>query len=231
MSQVCNICNHPNRLDIDKRLAGGGSVTRISREYDVSKDALHNHKEKHISRQLSTHVEIQSRIHSGELLTKIDECLRVAEEIQRTSDNDRTRLAAGKEVREHITFLFDLVHKAAELLLKQAEVEAQQRVFCITPEMSPVEAAKAYGEMLAAMKTGPIITLPAKQHVELAAPGYDDEPSAAPIRRRTRLPADEQTQQASQQASQQDDQDGTIGPAILDWQPMVPSKASGGGIW
>lgn len=228
MSQVCNICNHPNRLDIDKRLAGGGSITRISREFDVSKDALHNHREKHISRQLSTHVEIQSRIHSGELLTKIDECLRVAEEIQRTSDNDRTRLAAGKEVREHITFLFDLVHKAAELLLKQAEVEAHQRVFCITPEMSPVEAAEAYRKMLAAMKTGPIITLPAKQdHIELAAPGYDDEPSAAPVRRRTRPPVDEQPQQASQQ----DEQDETSGPAILDWKPEIPAKASSGGTW
>ncbi len=42
--RVCSICAHPDRREIDKLLAAGGSPTCLARRFRASKDAMRRHK-------------------------------------------------------------------------------------------------------------------------------------------------------------------------------------------
>ena len=50
----CTICNHPQRLEIDKALIGGVSYRAIARQYGVSREAAGRHKRNgHIAEQIA----------------------------------------------------------------------------------------------------------------------------------------------------------------------------------
>ena len=53
MAQICRICSHKNRLQIDKEIVTNGNLTKISKKYDVSYSSLYSHAQNHISRQLA----------------------------------------------------------------------------------------------------------------------------------------------------------------------------------
>jgi hypothetical protein len=44
MSRPCNTCQHLNRPEIDRRLAGGEPVAQVARAYDLEPSSLHRHK-------------------------------------------------------------------------------------------------------------------------------------------------------------------------------------------
>lgn len=48
MGRICHICAHPNREEIDRELAAGGSPTRIARRYRASKDSMRRHATNHL---------------------------------------------------------------------------------------------------------------------------------------------------------------------------------------
>ena len=61
MTMVCSICNHPKKLEIDRALIQGLNFSKIARDYEVSSDALRNHRDNHLSRQLVTAMEKKER--------------------------------------------------------------------------------------------------------------------------------------------------------------------------
>jgi hypothetical protein len=44
----CSVCKHPERESIDRELARGGDTVILGRQYGLTKDALRNHREKHL---------------------------------------------------------------------------------------------------------------------------------------------------------------------------------------
>lgn len=229
MSNKCSICNHPDKLEIDKRLARGVSTPLLSRSFEVSQDALRNHKENHLSRQMVKHVELEDRINSGKLFDEIDICLEKIISIRDNSKNDRTSLAAMKEFRETAGFMFDLLFRTKELALKQQEVEQQQQVR-ITRDMSPQEAMLLYKQMIKdgrngtikveATQAGTTVFLPEKEPLLDQSYDYSEEeetpePAPAPRRRSRSVAADDEATPEE-----------PTGSDILNWEPDIPQKGS-----
>lgn len=223
MTMTCKVCNDSNRLEIDRKLAQGVSLAAIARQHvGLSKDSLRHHRDKHISRQMAKHQEITERIHSGELLAEIDKCLEKCISI-RDNANDRTSLAAMRELRETATFMFDLLFRSKELALRQAEVEGQGVQGYIDGGMTPKDAMRAYQEMIKDGRGGGraggnvVVYLPAKEPInsgEYPDPADEEEAEAAPVARQ----AGQRTRTKAPAAHEES----INGPGILDWVPDLP---------
>lgn len=48
MSRACSVCQHPERPVLDRALARGEGTVIRGRRYGLTKDALRNHREKHL---------------------------------------------------------------------------------------------------------------------------------------------------------------------------------------
>jgi len=49
MSRICNVCMHPQRFEIDKRLAFQiVNVSALAREYEVGRKSIENHRNRHL---------------------------------------------------------------------------------------------------------------------------------------------------------------------------------------
>jgi hypothetical protein len=108
MPNVCIICNHRKRLEIDRELVTGKSKASIARQFNVSHDSLLHHESTHLSRQLVQAYEKKEALESLNLLERIDTLLHRAELIfQRNYDQkrDRTALKALSEQRNTIELL------------------------------------------------------------------------------------------------------------------------------
>jgi hypothetical protein len=135
MPQACFICNHPDRIAIDRQLVGPRSKASISRQFSVSLDSLNNHETHHLSRQLVQAIAKRELAESMDLLARIDRILERAELIfQRNYDRKRdvTALKALAEQRNTIELLAKIaayMHeaRAEELRATGQDDEAKQR--------------------------------------------------------------------------------------------------------
>ncbi len=101
--KVCSICQMPNRLEIDKALLSGKTIAAVSLEFGgISRDALSNHRQKHISKRLATltqrreaaeNLDIRNELEN--MITRIKDILTYAEKNKQHS----TFLKATAELR------------------------------------------------------------------------------------------------------------------------------------
>jgi hypothetical protein len=75
MSNICKICNHPDRLLIDREIVKGISHSSIARRFNVSGDSVRYHAMNHLSRQLIKSNEMQQAIVSGGLVSEMEDLL------------------------------------------------------------------------------------------------------------------------------------------------------------
>jgi len=139
MPNVCTICTHPQRLEIDKKIVSGGStLAEIAKFYSIqSYHALWNHAQLHISRSLAKAAEKSMMIENNELMDIITRILKRTEDIfVRNYDNKRDLLAlkALDSQRNTIQLLSNIsaqVHAAKmceiELARKNSGEEEEQR--------------------------------------------------------------------------------------------------------
>jgi hypothetical protein len=127
MTNVCAICSHKRRLEIDREIVQGKNLSKIARDYDVSYDSVFNHSKVHISRQLAKALEQKMQIEGNNLMETIQSILDRAEDIfQRNYDagKDLTALKAIDSIRNTIQLLNNIsaqLHaaKMAELQLEK----------------------------------------------------------------------------------------------------------------
>ena len=100
MAMACKVCNHSARLDIDKKLARGISVTKIAKEFNCNPAALINHRDRHLSRQLVTAVSNQQLLENTDILSEITDLIKRTKKILKTAEDKEDYNLALSAVRE-----------------------------------------------------------------------------------------------------------------------------------
>ena len=128
MGGFCSTCNHKKKLEIDRQLVTGISVSLLARQYNISKESLLWHKKHHLTGQLQSAYQKMESQNSIDLLSKIDEILTQAQNIfHRNYEKGRDALAikALAEQRNTLQLLAQISHALHQA--KQVELE-QQRI-------------------------------------------------------------------------------------------------------
>ena len=111
MPQVCTICSHEDRREIDRALVGGTAKRRIAADFSVSESALWRHFREHLPELLSRAYEAEQTAEADKLLTDIRKIqartLLMLQEAEKSGDL-RTALAAVREARNNIALLAEL---------------------------------------------------------------------------------------------------------------------------
>lgn len=120
MPRVCTICRHESREAIDQALLAGEPLRNIAKRYGTSPTALHRHKAGDLPKVIVRAKEAGEVLHGEKLLDQVRSLIRKAEGILDRAENDRTALAAIRELRETIMLLGKMT---GELQAPPAEVE------------------------------------------------------------------------------------------------------------
>lgn len=102
MPQICKVCRHSQRSEIDQALVAGESLRNIAGRFGTSASALHRHKCNDLPMALSRAVEAQNAVAASDLLSQVRTLASRAEAIlgrAEASGDLRTALLAIREVR------------------------------------------------------------------------------------------------------------------------------------
>lgn len=134
MSQVCKVCNHPQRLAIDRELVQGKSYIIIANTYGgVSWQNVRNHKE-HLSRQLVSAYERKSQEWAGDLLDHLRDIVFKAAAIfdrsyaKNTTTGDTVALNALKEQRGTFELLAKVVAYSQAKAVEEQQASQVERI-------------------------------------------------------------------------------------------------------
>lgn len=213
MGQACHICNHPDRLEIDRQLVKGISHSKIVREFEVPYDSLRYHSLNHLSRQLIKSQEMQEAIQSGGLVAEIESLLARSKNIlDKAEAKGQMNLAlnAIKETRGTLDLLARIaatLHqiRAQELQQQQSENDEQREIYdkeqvarLTDDELSMLIAL---GEKLSGERKDDVITSVLREQGNRYIPITPYIPShqyqAKPKRRRTRPPVTEEEDEST----------------------------------
>jgi len=105
----CTVCQHPNRDEIDKRLAIDSNFAGISRDFaGISEDALKRHKEKHLPGTLAKAENIKEVAKADALLEDVKslrkKALGILESAEKAGDL-KTALLGIREARSCMELL------------------------------------------------------------------------------------------------------------------------------
>jgi len=133
MPRVCIICNHPNRLDIDRLLVQGHGYQKIANIYGVSWQSVRNHAQGHLSRQLVQAYEKKSEAWAMDLLDHLRDIVNKAEAIfqrnydKNTTTSDIVALNALREQRGTFELLAKIVAYSQTKAMEQQVQERQAK--------------------------------------------------------------------------------------------------------
>ena len=111
MAQLCSICIHPRRQEIDTAIVTRQSNRSIARQFDVSKDAVARHRKDHLPDKLVKAADAKERRDAEKLLNLMDELVTEAKDVIKTakkSKDPRTLLLGIRETRETASRLLEL---------------------------------------------------------------------------------------------------------------------------
>lgn len=248
MAQICQVCNHPKRLEIDRLLVQGISFQKIANQFAVDAQSIRRHKENHLSRQLIKSHELKEAMQSGNLLTEIEDLLSRSKVILiRAEKEGKLGLALGA-IRETRGTL-ELMSKIAITLhqMRAQELQAQQGVddeasVCREglEKLSDTELSMllALTEKMAGHRRDDVI----KVVMQEASFSYHPSLKSAPRRSGRRLPAcydDEWTEDKEQQALEEEkalaeiepDELEPLGHTPLDLDELSLTEHAHAGTW
>ncbi len=117
MPQVCTVCKHESRAEIDAALLKNEPLRDIAGQYDLSKGALDRHKKGHITEALAKAKEAEAVSDADSLLNEVQALLTEAKELMaearkgkgvKPGENVRTALLGVREVRACMELLAKL---------------------------------------------------------------------------------------------------------------------------
>jgi hypothetical protein len=107
VSMTCGVCAHPERAEMERRLASGGSMRAIAASFGVSRSSFGRHvRSGHIGVAIFANEQRERDVHAEDLLERIEflwaSALSVLEE---AGGRPTVALAAVKELRQIVELL------------------------------------------------------------------------------------------------------------------------------
>jgi hypothetical protein len=138
MPRTCSICEHSQRVEIDRALVGDASNRSLASLYDVSEAAVRRHRKNHVPEKLAKAHAAEEVAQADDLLAEVralqQRTLTILEAAEETQQH-RTALAAIREARSNLQMLAQLVGELQSNQLAQAiqinvvyEEERRERV-------------------------------------------------------------------------------------------------------
>jgi hypothetical protein len=233
MGMACSICNHSNKLEIDKMIVQGIAHLRIAKIYNLTDTAVRNHALNHMSRQILKSAEIRQRINANELFSEIETCLAEAKNIffeAKETKKHSLQLQALREIRSTIEFLTRLavdlsrLEQERELALMGTNNHQSVIIFPeINPSMSAEKASRLYDEFIKTLSLNPgksVVLLPEEKNL-------DDEiqKQSTPMTRTKTKGSSADRVKADAQTPEDDDEQNKIDD-ILSWSPPTPERST-----
>lgn len=153
MARPCSICNHVSREEIDKALIEGKSLSGIVSLYpDITKSALHRHKENHLPQTLLMAREAKEIAHADNLLSQAqslqDKALSLLKQAEAAGEL-RTALTGVREARACLELLGKVSGQLPpEKILVQLEPTINQIVFILRQEIRDPETLQRISQRL-----------------------------------------------------------------------------------
>lgn len=125
MPRTCKTCAHPDRAAIDKALLDMEPFRHIAARFGTNTGTLQRHKAEHIPVALSKAQEAEEVAQGDTLLEQLVSLCAKANAILDAPENQRTALAAVREVRATL----ELIGKVTGELIDRKEVSGTIRIF------------------------------------------------------------------------------------------------------
>ena len=117
MANPCTVCLHSKRESVDRRLVAGRSNRAVARELGLGREAVRNHRARHVPEALSKARQAREEAHADGLLGQVrhlrDRALRILTRAE-AADDHRTALGAIREARATVELLAKLVGELDE---------------------------------------------------------------------------------------------------------------------
>ncbi len=142
MTMACVICNHSKRLDIDRDLTKGMGSTKIALKYGVQMNSVHNHKKKHLSRQMLKSGEMQEVANSKNLFGEVQNLIdRTKGILNDAEDKDRPHISLGavRELRQTYEFLIKFSAYMSQIQKEDKQAEQEKELKIIQDNLSKDE--------------------------------------------------------------------------------------------
>jgi hypothetical protein len=91
--EVCPLCSHPLRDDIDERLVNGAPKAAIAREFETTAALVKKHAD-HLSRQLSRSILARQEVRAERLVQRVLDVDHDAKQLAATAEDGKTAVAA-----------------------------------------------------------------------------------------------------------------------------------------
>lgn len=130
MPQVCKVCSHPKKLEIERGLVRGRTKSSLSREFNVSESSLAYHAEHHLSYQLLQAYEKKAALESLDLLSEIEKLVYTTKRILKraeSKENDYLALSAIREARGTYDLLAKIAFSLHQARLAELELEQERK--------------------------------------------------------------------------------------------------------
>jgi hypothetical protein len=126
MPRSCTVCEHPERVEIDRALVGDASNRSLASLYDVSEAAVRRHKANHLPARLVMAQAAEEVAQADTLLEQVRDLQQrtlTILEASEESQQHRTALAAIREARSNLEMLARLVGELQSNHLAQQNVQ------------------------------------------------------------------------------------------------------------
>ena len=142
MGQVCAICSHPDRLEIERSLLQGTPKGKIASAYGVSEHAVRNHAANHLSRQIVQSHRGRELMNTERLLDDVEEMrsriIRILDKAERDG-HLVVELKALGEWRACLQFLTGLAVDLRRLDNEEQRQEQHMEVETLKNRLSRIE--------------------------------------------------------------------------------------------
>lgn len=115
MTRPCNVCSHPERIEIDRLLVNGMAAAAVARQFGLVGRTVLRHADKHLPETLQAAAQRDDEARELDVLAEVKALHRRTLRILDASDDSpRTGLSAIREARGNLELLGKLLGKIDE---------------------------------------------------------------------------------------------------------------------